>query len=320
MRRVAALLVTSLLAGCSPAGSGPSAPPERVVEPAQVPAGLESGCPDPVSDLRLPEGDLPTGATKVRLCPGPPQLDGQGDQLEPGIQAVPELLTTDVDVLVAAVNDEEDLTEDVECTFDGGPDVTYWFGYPDGDWRAVRLGAYGCHQLTVGIGRVRLGGTELATTFVEALTSQRRASTPPDVRTPATCGAFFGTTSPSPLPGRPIELATAVLCRPAGAYRYRQADVTASLLARINDELLAGPTQRTGRCVGASWRSVEGYSVWGDRHTYVIDGCGGVQAPFGEGLHLAGQEPASDPTYLNPGLAAAIDRQHYGPVVDSRDE
>ncbi len=82
-------------------------------------------------------------------------------------------------MLVAAVNDEEDLTEDVECTFDGGPDMTYWFGYPDGDWRAVRLGAYGCHQLTVGAGRVRLGGTELATTFVEALTSQRRASTPP---------------------------------------------------------------------------------------------------------------------------------------------
>lgn len=310
MRLAALLLAALLLTGCSPAESGPAEPPE----PSPVPAALEADCPDPTTALSLPEGDLPSGATKVRLCPGPPQPH------VPDVQAVPELLTTDVDDLVDTVNGLDDLTEAVDCTFDGGPDLVYWFGYPDGDWRAVELGAYGCRTLRVGVDILRLGGIEVATTFVGALMTQRATASPPDVPAGATCGGVFGTSTLSPLPARPVALATAVLCRSAGAYRYRQAEVPPALLARINEDLLTGPAERPGRCgpPHPNWRTVEGLSVWGDRHTYVIDECDRVHPPYGVGLHQAGQEP--DPTYLDPGLAGAIDGQRYGPVVDTREQ
>lgn len=310
MRRAALLLVAVLTAGCSAAESEPT----RVSESASVPAGLDAGCPAASTDLRFPEGDLPTGATQVRLCPGPPQRQA------PDVQAVPDLLTTGVDDLVATVNDLADLTEDVDCPFDGGPDLVYWFGYPGGDWRAVAVGAYGCRKLRVGADTERLGGIEVATAFVDALTTQRSTASRPVVRSEATCGSPFGTSSMSPLPGRPVELATAVLCRSAGAYRYRRAAAPPALLARINEDLLAGPVERPGRCgpPNPDWRTVEGFSVWGDRHTYVIDECGRVHPPYGIGLHPAGQEP--DPRYVDPGLAAALDRLSHGPVVDTRDQ
>jgi hypothetical protein len=304
----AAALLAAVLAGCSTARPDPGDTPA-----APVPAGLRTGCPDPSTALRFPEGDLPAGATQVRLCPGPPQPH------VPAVQAPPELLTRGVDDVVGAVNGLEDLTEGVDCPFDGGPDLAYWFGYPDGDWRAVRLGAHGCRKLHVGVETERLGGIEVAAAFIDALTGQRAATTPPEVPARATCGPF-GTTSPSPVPGRPVALATAVLCRSAGAHRYRQAVAPPALLTRINEELLAGPTERPGACRRPSpdWRTVEGYSVWGDRHTYVIDECGRVHPPYGIGLHAAGQEP--DATYADPALLATIDGLAYGPVVDTRDE
>jgi hypothetical protein len=108
-------------------------------------------------------------------------------------------------------------------------------------------------------------------------------------------------------------------CWPA-ASRYRQAAVPPTLLARINADVLAGPTERPGRCLppAPDWRTVEGYSPWGDRHTYVIDECGRVHPSYGVALHPAGVGP--DPTYLDPALATAIDRQAYGPVRDVREQ
>ena len=81
----------------------------------RAPAGLETGCPEPTTEPAWPEGDLPAGATRVRLCPGPPALDGQGQAMVPDVQGVPELLTTGVDDLVATVNGLDEDAGDVDC-------------------------------------------------------------------------------------------------------------------------------------------------------------------------------------------------------------
>ena len=101
MRRALAALVAVLTAALAVAlvladrGTTENDRPRSV----RAPAGLETGCPEPTTEPAWPEGDLPAGATRVRLCPGPPALDGQGRQLVPDVQGVPELLTTGVDDL-----------------------------------------------------------------------------------------------------------------------------------------------------------------------------------------------------------------------------
>ena len=113
----------------------------------------------------------------------------------------------------------------------------------------------------------------------------------------------LGTSALSPLPGAPVRLGGAVLCPPAGPFRYRQAEVPPALLARLDAELLGGPAGLLGRCLRSafkSWRTVEGFSVWGDRHTYVIDECGRVHPSYGVALHPAGGPRARHPRTSTP--------------------
>ncbi len=163
---VAAAATALLLAGCGSGGA-------ESVSSARVPAGLEAGCPDPTTELRLPGGDLPRGATRVRLCPGPSFVDNHGSPVAPDIQGPVDMLTADVDELVALVNEQDDLDGELLCNSDAGPELVYWFGYPGGDWRAVQHGSYGCDVVRVGTRSRRLGGVELSLAFTEALLAQR---------------------------------------------------------------------------------------------------------------------------------------------------
>src|SRR5688500_10531944 len=112
----AAVAVCALtIAACSAVGG--SRPDSR----APVPPGLETACPEPTTTLRFPEGDLPAGATRVRLCPGPPLTDNNGDSFGGEVQGPADLLTDGVADLVRLVNKQEGVEDDIECTIDGGP-------------------------------------------------------------------------------------------------------------------------------------------------------------------------------------------------------
>lgn len=91
---VAAAAAALLLSGCGSGGV-------ESVSATRVPAGLETGCPTPATDLRFAGGDMPRVATRVRLCPGPPILDNHGSPVVPDVQGPVDLLTSDVDELVA---------------------------------------------------------------------------------------------------------------------------------------------------------------------------------------------------------------------------
>ena len=187
MRRAAlGLAMVLLLAGCGSGGA-------ESVSSARVPAGLEAGCPDPTAELRLPGGDLPRGATRVRLCPGPSFVDNHGSPVAPDIQGPVDMLTADVDELVALVNEQDDLDGELLCNSDAGPELVYWFGYPGGDWRAVQHGSYGCDVVRVGARARRLGGVELSLAFTEALLAQRPSAEPPVGVPAARCLAPYET-------------------------------------------------------------------------------------------------------------------------------
>ena len=309
MGRVVGLVVAALLlAGCSSSDE-----PAVDATPAPVPAGLDTGCPEATTALRFPEGDLPTGATRVRLCPGPPLIGRDGKPMMADIQGPRELLTEGVDDLIDFVNGTE-AHEPTDCTADNGPDLAYWFGYPDGDWRAVQYGAYGCRTLRVGAELERAGGVEIANAFVNALTAQRTSRPLPRNRPNVPhCAGLPLTAGQSAMPGTPVQLASATLCFARSRHHYREADVSTALLARINAELLVGPTERPQRCGRINWRTVEGYSLWGDRAIYLIDHCGAVYPPYGAGLVPGGLEP--DPVYITPALNRAIESQKYGPPI-----
>jgi hypothetical protein len=185
-RAVLALATALLLAGCGSGGA-------ESVSSVRVPTGLEAGCPDPTTELRFPGGDLPRGATRVRLCPGPSSLDNHDSPAVPDIQGPVDLLTADVDELVELVNEQDDLDGELLCNSDDGPELVYWFGYPGGDWRAVQHGSYGCDVVRVGPRARRLGGVELSRAFTEALLAQRPSAEPPVGVPAARCLAPYET-------------------------------------------------------------------------------------------------------------------------------
>lgn len=307
--RTGVLLATVVLVvtACSDDAGKPSK------DVAPVPAGLESGCPAPETALRFPEGDLPSGATAVRLCAGVPA--GMTMRAVPPLDA----LVTDVDRVIEVVNDLEaprgQSGEQGFCTSDGGADLAYWFGYPDGDWRAVGLGAYGCRILQVGQDMTRDEGTAVASAFAEALAAQREASTPPAHHDQAVCEWLAPHARFSPLPGQPVELRTAVLCRNTGRYRVRARQVPADLIDRINKGLMARPP--AADCPEPrEVMTLEGWTVWGDRQIYFVESCGWVTASRGAGLTQAGE--TEDRRSMDPDLLADLLVLPEGPVIDVR--
>ena len=275
------------------------------------PAGLNKSCPAWDAPIRYAHGDLPKGASSVRLCPGPPIVAHDGTIYDVGIQP-PEVLTTRVDDLVGAVNGLEPLPAEIACPSDGGPRLTYWFAYPDGDARAVTFENFGCENLIVGEGVERAEGNVVARLFTEALLSQRAATSPPvsAIEAPHCRGVHAqpGTV----LPHDPVDLASASLCAEAGSYRVRGAEVPVELLAELERGLLAEKAGWDG-CVQPPRRFavVLGYTHWGDLVRYSIDACGRVSVPRTPGW-LRTDEQAFR---LLPELGAQLDALPLGPVM-----
>jgi len=281
---------------------GPEVPP---------PAGLETSCPAWDAPIRYAEGDLPEGASRVRLCPGPPIVARDGTIHDVGIQP-PEVLTTRVEDLVDAVNGLEPVPAELACPSDGGPRLTYWFTYPDGDARAVTFENFGCENLIVGEDVERADGHVVARLFTEALLLQRAATSPPAQAIEAPDCRGVHARPGTVLPHDPVDLASASLCAEAGSYRVRGAEVPVELLAELERGLLAEEAS-SGGCVKPPRRFavVLGYTHWGDLVRYSIDACGRVSVPRTPGW-LRTDEQAFR---LLPELGAQLDALPLGPVI-----
>lgn len=302
------LVLVLALSGCgSQSGTATEVGTPRVPPPP----GIETACPPWDAPVRYAEGDLPPGAESVRLCPGPPIVAYDGTLSDPGIQS-PEVLTTRVDELVSVVNGLEPTPEDLLCFGDGGPRLTYWFTYPDGDARAVTFEHFGCEVLLVGDDARRLEGGRVARLFTEALLAQRTAGQPPrTVPAAPDCREVFATPI-STLPHEPVDLVSASVCDLARPNHVRQADVPADLRARLERGLL-GSDVEWPRCGQVEGRSLVllGYTSWGDRVQYGIDTCGRVGLPRPPGW-LREPQPAFR---LPEDLAGQLDALPFGPVV-----
>ncbi|WP_159081582.1 hypothetical protein [Nocardioides sediminis] len=291
-----------LLTGCGATGDQSSAP--------SPPPGLESGCPDPGTAPPFPDGDLPRGATRVRACPGPTSVTGDDEAvLAATVQPPRDLLTTDVDRLVGVVNDQEDAGSDLSCTANSGPEVVYWFGYAQDEWRAVQHGSYGCHLLTTGADDQRLGGEALAREFAAALLDQRREAAAPATTARAICRA------PNPTPrtalaAADLDVVSARRCVMTRPGTVRSAVLTPDLLARVNADLWPGVDERSRRlCASGSTEWIEGVTAWGDVVAWAVDACGGLHPLHGASVLDGGRH------YLAPDLDAALAALPLGPSV-----
>jgi hypothetical protein len=308
LRALAAVLAVGawMLSSCSAAGV--SRPDSRIA----VPAGLESGCPEPTTAVRFPEGDLPDGATRVRLCPGPPLTDDNLSGMK--IQAPTDLLTDGVGELVDLVNAQEVVEGGLECTSDEGPVLAYWFGYPGGDWRAVQLDSYGCTLLTLGRDLRRQGGTRLATAFTEALMAQRDDREAPDPGQPAACP-----TSPLAIPRSglllgEVELATAAWCVTPRPKQVREVAIPPDLVQQLSSDLWPGlATESRQPCAEAVPSWIEARTPWGDAVGFAIGPCGDIYP-----LHGATLLDDHGGHYLAPELDAALRALPLGPMLDHR--
>ena len=297
---VATVATAVLVAGCGGSGAGSSGL-------APLPVGLGTGCPEPSTALRFPEGDLPAGATRVRLCPGPPLTNYDGTAAFVDVQGPADLLTTDVDELVTLVNDQADADGDLVCSSDGGPEVAYWFGYGDGDWRAVQHGSYGCDVLRVGHRDRRLGGDDLALAFTEALLAQRAEADPPDTTPAVRCLAPHHTPRTA-LARADLDVASALRCVSTRPGTVRTATLPAELVAQVNAELWPGVTQRSRQsCWTGNGEWIEGVTAWGDLVAWAIDPCGRLYVMHGGSLL------PDDHRYLSAGLDAALASLPLGP-------
>ena len=295
-----------ILTGCSAAGE--SGAESRV----PVPSGLVDGCPSTKTQVRFPEGDLPSGATRVRLCPGAPLSDYDGNPLGGAIQGPADLLTTGVAELVTLVNDQPAVERNTPCNADAGPELVYWFGYPGGDWRAVQLGSYGCNLLTVGEDLRREGGVELATAFTEALVDQREDQSAPDPGGTVSCPAWPGANPRSALVLPDVDLSVATWCVSPRSPRVRAAVAPPDLVSALNAELWPGLPSRTHPCGEAALSWIEAMTPWGDSVGFSIDSCGEIHP-----LHGAWVLNDRERHYVTPELEAALHALPLGPLVDA---
>ena len=305
MRALALVVVALLLAACGGRSAADS-------PPAPVPAGLEEGCPEPTTELRFPGGDLPPGATQVRLCPDPLLTDYNGESIGVAIQAPADLLTTGVAQLVTLVNGQPGVERSTPCNADAGPELVYWFGYPGGDWRAVQLGSNGCNHLTVGEDLRREGGVELATAFTEALVSQREDEPAPGPGGAVSCPAWPGVNPHSALVLPDVDLSVATWCVSPRSPRVREAVAPPDLVSKLTAELWPGLPTRTHPCGEAALSWIEALTPWGDSVGFSIDSCGEIHP-----LHGAWVLNDRERHYVTPELEAALHALPLGPLVDA---
>lgn len=305
MAALAALLLPLSACGSDEGAAGGA----EAASPAPVPAGLESGCPPPETPLRFAGGDLPAGAVAVRLCPGAPSIDHDGNPSGLLLQAPVDALITGVDALVQLVNDLP-VAEQQDCPLDDGPHHVYWFRYPDGDARAVAYDEAGCHTAVIGDEVRRQDGEALATAFADALLAQRATATPPAAEgEPPACPMPPLSEPMSVLPAVPLRLTAATWCVGVGPYRMRSATVPDDLLERLNAGLLGPRTERRDECGAPSYSTtLEGVTAWGDRFSLLVPGCR-VVARTGSGRDAMSTEHDGDPR-----LIAALHALPLGPV------
>jgi len=275
IRRVlATAAAVLLLAGCddgSPAAPDPSPSASAGDTTSEAtddatstaPVGQDEAvaCPH---DIVEPDPDLPDavpeGATSVRLCAG----GASGvNQVTPPVDA----LTTDVDTVVRAVNDQR-LVDRPRCADLQLPTYQLAFGYPDGS-RFVIAGRFtGCAELLVGSGRRAQAGPPLRA-FVEHLVAQRSTATPPNQ---AVEPADLDCTQPReqrtfPL-GDPTGLTVAVLCvgLPQRPERARRVAIPAEELTALAASMEAdtGPVETFGCAYDPVVPWIVGINAWGD--------------------------------------------------------
>jgi hypothetical protein len=262
--------------------------------------------------VRYPEGDLPAGAVSVRLCPGRPIVAYDGTIFGPGIQPPADVLTTRIDELIAEINDLPTPPEELACPGDGGPRLTYWFGYPDGDAQAVTFERFGCDLLWVGEEAPRTDGARVARLFTEALLEQRAASgDPPGAGPPPACEGIWSEGSTA-LPVIPADLQTATVCVESGRNQFAPASMPTQLVEQLENELTIGtPAPQFCEEVRRPFTTVLALTPWGDRIVYPIDPCGQVYLG-----RAAGWPRGSEASYaLADDLLAQLDALPYGPPV-----
>lgn len=308
-----ALIVMLMVSACSSDAPnildrGASAEPTTSRVP--VPGGLESGCPPEDTPLRYPDGDLPSGAIAVRLCPGAPTIGYDGARIGPHVQGPGNELTTGISPLIDLVNGLPEFQPDTACHLDAGANLAYWFRYPDGDARAVSYYEGGCHTLAVDEDLGRLEGERLASAFANAIATQRAQSDAPPPQSDAPSCPLPPMSEPtSVLPSTPFAMTHATWCRVVGPYRQRAAAIPAPLLQRINQTLLGEPTKERDRCPSPAYvQTIEGINQWGDRVSYLVSGCR-VVARTGYGRDRITTTYESDPDVITE-LAAL----RLGPV------
>jgi len=310
MQGLGVLLAVALVVG----GCGSQASPQGVdLGSPEVPAPsmLATGCPPRMDAVRYAEGDLPSGAVSVRLCPGRPIIAYDGTIYDPGIQPPGDLLTTRVDELIAAANGLTGPAAGLACPADGGPRLNYWFSYPDGDARAVTFELFGCDLLYVGEHEARVDGDRVARAFAEALLEQRAAGTPPGAGQAPTCEGIWSVGSTA-LPVIPTDLQVASLCVGNRADRLRPASVPTSLVEQLEEELESnGPATTPCRAADRTVMHVLALNTWGDRIRLSIDQCGVIHL----GRSAGWPRDSETSIALSEDLLTRLDALPLGPPV-----
>jgi hypothetical protein len=267
-----ALVLACALGGCGEATGEDNADPDDPVSSGAVGSGNDSGCPDGGTPVAFPaDGQLPEGAAGVRLCNANEQGEAQFD-----LQVPADELTTDVDGLVALVNTLPQHPDDEACTFDAGPDLIFWFRYPDAEPVAVRYAQAGCRTVFVGADDERSGGEDLHAGYAERLAAQRQATTPPDSAPPADCEVDPPTTALDIVPS--LELATAALCRSDryGGWKL-SATLTEEQIQQLNEDWDPQPAKNSAAGCSKTPLSatrIIGYTSWGDLVSLYGGRCG----------------------------------------------
>ncbi|MBU2698066.1 hypothetical protein [Pimelobacter sp. 30-1] len=246
----AAVLAVAGVVAVVNGGSGPERGADRVAaSPLDAPA-----CPAQPVDARTQDGpgEVPDGATSVRLCPG------GGTPV-----AVPrDALVTDVDDLAATINGLAEQPADAACTLELGPGFQLAFAYPDGSTVVADAGLYGCREVAVG-GVVRVGSQEVWDRFGTLLRAQRERLAPPSAPDAAALTCVDKTPDQRSGPGvaRAEDLAVAVLCVGSG-----RAAIPADDLAVLRTDMAAftgAPPDVYRGCPPPHVRIV-GLSAWDD--------------------------------------------------------
>jgi hypothetical protein len=259
-------LAVLVLAGCDGSGGDPDTAPSAgaSIDTSESSSPSPTGDPGPIvtcpnatlldPDPALPD-EVPDGATSVRLC------DGGADKVTPPVDA----LTTDVESVVSAVNDQRPVKRG--CVDLRIPEYQLAFGYPDGS-RFVVAGRFtSCGELLVGSGR-RAKAKPALRAFVESIGAQRATATPPDPIDPAALDCAQPRELWTWPLADPTGLAIAALCigNPQRPSRARLVPIPPEDLETLTASMRTDTVETAGMfCSMARLRYwIVGATAWGD--------------------------------------------------------